>query len=63
MQQNHAKALRNKHNHSYVAEKDEDNLEDYLYASAVIFVYIIKINEEIHLKNLLEGKEGFWMER
>lgn len=58
-----AKALRNKHNHSYVAEKDEDNLEDYLYASAVIFVYIIKINEEIHLKNLLEGKEGFWMER
>lgn len=58
-----AKALRNKHNHSYVAEKDEDNLEDYLYAVAVIFVYIIKINEEFHLKNLLEGKEGFWMEQ
>lgn len=58
-----AKALRNKHNHSYVAEKDEDNLEDYLYAAAVIFVYIIKINEEFHLKNLLEGKEGIWMEQ
>lgn len=57
---NNAKALRNKHDHSYIAEKDEENLEDYLYSLAVIFVYIIKINEEFHLKNLLEGKEGFW---
>lgn len=55
-----ALALRNKYEHDFVAENDNEYFINYLYALLVLLMYVIKINEEFHFKFLLEGKEGLW---
>lgn len=55
-----ALALRNKYEHDFVAENDNEYFMNYLYALLVLLLYVIKINEEFHFKVLLEGKEGLW---
>lgn len=55
-----ALALRNKYEHDFVTENDNEYFMHYCYALLVLLLYVIKINEEFHFKFLLEGKEGIW---
>lgn len=59
---NNSKGIRNKHEHGDSLDDDNIYYEDYLYSVIVFLVYIVKINEELHFKNLLQGKEGYWLE-
>ncbi|MGF2925475.1 hypothetical protein ACFX18_09410 [Lactococcus garvieae] len=55
-----AKALRNKYEHDFVSNNENEYYNDYLYSVIVLFFYVIKINEEFHFNSLLQEKEGAW---
>lgn len=59
---NNSKGIRNKHEHGDSLDDDNSYYEDYLYSVIVFLVYIVKINEELHFQNLLQGDEGYWLE-
>lgn len=57
-----SKGIRNNYQHDYIAENEEHYLQDYLYSIIVLFLYVVKINDEYHHKLILEGEEGLWSE-
>lgn len=54
--------LRNKYEHDFIAEDENEYKKDYLYSIMVLLFYIVKINEEFHFKFLLDNREGLTTE-